>query len=137
MQMASFDEQGMPGVEHATRRHTHLYRFSGFKVSQRYDLLFRNYPSECNELFLRGLETTPRFFGSSPISRTCAHYSAIADDKLVTLTSLVKTWTPLQKVQCVLWLTEFKSFTRKLRRVRAEWNVVTGLFNRLTRTPTK
>ncbi|GFX66227.1 uncharacterized protein TNCV_342011 [Trichonephila clavipes] len=60
---------------------------SGLKVSKRYGLLLRNYPSECNMLFIRGLETHPRFFGSSPIGRTYAHYSAIADDKLVTLTS--------------------------------------------------
>ncbi|GFT40628.1 hypothetical protein TNCV_3008021 [Trichonephila clavipes] len=44
-----------------------------------------------------------------PIGRRCTHYSAITDDKLVTLTSLGKMWTPQQKVQCVLWLTEFKS----------------------------
>ncbi|GFW17631.1 DUF4817 domain-containing protein [Trichonephila clavipes] len=32
-------------------------------------------------------------------------------------------WTPHQKVQCVLWLTEFKSVTRVQRRVRTKWNV--------------
>ncbi|GFX38940.1 uncharacterized protein TNCV_747191 [Trichonephila clavipes] len=69
--------------------------------------------------------------------RTCAHYSAIADDKLVTLTLLVELWTQQQKVQCVLWLTEFKSLTCVQRRFRTEYNVVTGLPNRLIRTPTK
>ncbi|GFY35576.1 hypothetical protein TNCV_196761 [Trichonephila clavipes] len=33
-------------------------------------------------------------FGSSPIGSTCAPYSAIADDKLFTLTSLVQMWMP-------------------------------------------
>ncbi|GFV99204.1 uncharacterized protein TNCV_1511771 [Trichonephila clavipes] len=83
------------------------------------------------------MENLPRFFGSSPIDCTSAYYSAIADDKLVTLTSLVKMWTPQQKVQCVLWLKEFKFFMRLQRRVRTEWNVVTGLPNRLVRTPTQ
>ncbi|GFV32147.1 uncharacterized protein TNCV_1674361 [Trichonephila clavipes] len=46
-------------------------------------------------------------------------------------------WPPQQKVQCMLWLTEFKSVTRVQRRIRTEWNVVTGLPNRLTRAPTK
>ncbi|GFW08518.1 hypothetical protein TNCV_2775401 [Trichonephila clavipes] len=32
-------------------------------------------------------------------------------------------WTQHQKVQSVLWLTEFKSVTRVQRRVRTEWNV--------------
>ncbi|GFW82511.1 hypothetical protein TNCV_1794041 [Trichonephila clavipes] len=48
------------------------------------------------------------------------HYSA--DNKLVTLISLAKMWMPQQKVQCVLWLTEFKSVTLLFRRVRTEWN---------------
>ncbi|GFT90684.1 uncharacterized protein TNCV_4074661 [Trichonephila clavipes] len=52
-----------------------------------------------------------------------AFYSAIVDDKLVTLTSLVNMWTPEQKMQCVLWLTEFKSVTRVQRCVQTEWNV--------------
>ncbi|GFW47789.1 uncharacterized protein TNCV_2829771 [Trichonephila clavipes] len=47
---------------------------------------------------------------------------AIADDKLFTLTSLAKMWTPQEKMQCVLWLTEFKSVTRVQRHVRTEWN---------------
>ncbi|PRD30309.1 UNVERIFIED_CONTAM: hypothetical protein NCL1_26796 [Trichonephila clavipes] len=88
-------------------------------------------------LFIHGFETPPTFFGSSPIGYTCAHYSAIADDQLLTLTTLVKMWTLQQKMQCFLWLTEFKSVTRVQRRVRTEWTVVTGLPNRLTRTPTK
>ncbi|GFT63642.1 uncharacterized protein TNCV_870791 [Trichonephila clavipes] len=46
-------------------------------------------------------------------------------------------WTPQQKVQCALWLTEFKLVTLVQRRVLTEWNVVTGLPNRLIRTPTK
>ncbi|GFV97055.1 uncharacterized protein TNCV_3526411 [Trichonephila clavipes] len=50
----------------------------------------------------------------------CPHYLAIADNKLVTLASLVKTWTPQQKVQCEIWLTEFKSVTCVQRRVRTE-----------------
>ncbi|GFT25153.1 uncharacterized protein TNCV_180411 [Trichonephila clavipes] len=90
-----------------------------------------------NILFIRGLENSPKFFGSSTIGRTCAHYSANVDDKFVTLTSLENMWTPEQKVQCVLWLTEFKSVTRVQQCVRTEWNVVTGLPNRLTRTPIK
>ncbi|GFV81438.1 uncharacterized protein TNCV_51621 [Trichonephila clavipes] len=61
--------------------------------------------------------------GSSTISRTCAHYSAISDDKLVKLTSLVKMWTPQEKLQCILWLTEFKSVPCVQRRVRTQWNV--------------
>ncbi|GFY17549.1 uncharacterized protein TNCV_3519041 [Trichonephila clavipes] len=88
-----------------------IYRMSGRKVSKRYDLLLRNYPSECNKLFIRGFENPPRFFGSSTIGRTCVHYLAIADSKLVTLTSLVKMWMPQQKEQRILWLTEFKSVT--------------------------
>ncbi|GFX82187.1 uncharacterized protein TNCV_4398461 [Trichonephila clavipes] len=44
------------------------------------------------------MEIPPRLFGSSPIGRTCEHYSAIEDNILVTLTSLVKMWTPQQKV---------------------------------------
>ncbi|PRD17729.1 UNVERIFIED_CONTAM: hypothetical protein NCL1_63452 [Trichonephila clavipes] len=40
-------------------------------------------------------------------------------------------------MQCVLWLTKFKSVTRVHRRVRTEWNVVTGLPNSLIRTLTK
>ncbi|GFV25115.1 uncharacterized protein TNCV_591811 [Trichonephila clavipes] len=78
---------------------------------------------ECNKLFIRGLENPLRYFGSSLIGRTYAHYSAIADYKLVTQTSLAKMWMPQQKVQCVLWLTKFKSVTRVLRRIRTEWNV--------------
>ncbi|GFV10152.1 uncharacterized protein TNCV_3661041 [Trichonephila clavipes] len=57
------------------------------------------YPSKCNELFIHGLETTPRSFGFSPIDRTCVHYSAIADDRLVKLTLLVKISMPQQKGQ--------------------------------------
>ncbi|GFV41802.1 uncharacterized protein TNCV_3629531 [Trichonephila clavipes] len=53
----------------------------------------------------------------------CTHYSAIEDDKLVTLTSLVKTGMPQQKVQCVLWLEEFKSAPCVHQSVRTEWNV--------------
>ncbi|GFV51902.1 uncharacterized protein TNCV_1322551 [Trichonephila clavipes] len=63
-----------------------------------------------------------RCFGSSPIGRTCAHYLAVADDKLVTLISSVKMRTPQQKAQCVLWLSEFRSVSRVLRRIRTEWN---------------
>ncbi|GFX18096.1 uncharacterized protein TNCV_1577751 [Trichonephila clavipes] len=107
------------------------------KVSESYCLLLRNYPSESNKLFIHGLETPPRFFGAYLIGRTGAHYSAIADDKLVTLISLVKMWPPQQKVQCVLWLTGFKSVKRVQRHVRTEWNVVTGLPNKLIMTPTK
>ncbi|GFT90194.1 uncharacterized protein TNCV_3776091 [Trichonephila clavipes] len=79
--------------------------------------------SEYNKLFIRKLETPLRFFGSIPIGRTRAHYSAIADDKLVTLPSLVKMWTPQQKRQCALWLTTFKSVTLIQRLFRIEWNV--------------
>ncbi|GFW28374.1 uncharacterized protein TNCV_4640391 [Trichonephila clavipes] len=75
------------------------YRVSGLRVSKSNGLLLRNYPSEYIKLFICGLETTSRFFGTSPIGRTCAHYWAIADDKLVTLTSLLKMGTPQQKVQ--------------------------------------
>ncbi|GFW09318.1 hypothetical protein TNCV_4276461 [Trichonephila clavipes] len=53
----------------------------------------------------------------------CVHYSAMEDDKYVILTSLVKIWAPQQKVQCVLWFTEFQSVTHVQRRVRTEWNV--------------
>ncbi|GFT99571.1 DUF4817 domain-containing protein [Trichonephila clavipes] len=67
---------------------------------------------------------------TSQIGHTFMHYSAIADDDRVLLTSLVKMWTPQQKVQCVLWLTEFNSVTRIQRRFRTEWNVVTSLPNR-------
>ncbi|GFX86752.1 uncharacterized protein TNCV_1409491 [Trichonephila clavipes] len=90
-------------------------------------------------------KTLRDFFGSSLIDRTCAYYSTIAED-IVTLTSLGKTRTPQQKMQCVLWLTEFDlnsinqnthCITRVQRRVRTEWNVVSGLPNRLIRTPTK
>ncbi|GFX86716.1 uncharacterized protein TNCV_1409131 [Trichonephila clavipes] len=114
---------------------TKLSRVSGFKVSKSYSLLLRNYPSEWNKLFNHELKTPPRFFGSSPIDRTCTHYSAIVGDKLVTLTSLVKMWLPQQK--CVLWLPEFKSVARVQQRVRTEWNVLTDLPNRLIRTSTK
>ncbi|GFW35629.1 uncharacterized protein TNCV_4434801 [Trichonephila clavipes] len=41
-------------------------------------------------------------------------------------------WMP---VQCVLWLTEFKPVTLQ-KRVRTEWNVVTGLPSRIFKTPT-
>ncbi|GFT89945.1 uncharacterized protein TNCV_1666571 [Trichonephila clavipes] len=67
------------------------------------------------------------FFGSVPVGRTCAYFSAITYDKHVTLTSLVRMWTPQQKVQRVLWFTGFKSVTRVQRRVRIEWSVVTPL----------
>ncbi|GFT68370.1 hypothetical protein TNCV_659671 [Trichonephila clavipes] len=46
---------------------------------------YGNYPSECNKSFIRELETCPRFFGSSPIGRMCAHCSVITDDKIFTL----------------------------------------------------
>ncbi|GFW21076.1 uncharacterized protein TNCV_2703161 [Trichonephila clavipes] len=88
-----------------------------------YSLLLRNYPSECNKLFIRELKTAPRIVGPSPIGRTNAHYSAIADDELVTMPTLVKMWMPQQKVQRVLWLTEFKSVTFVQRRFRTQWNV--------------
>ncbi|GFW51895.1 hypothetical protein TNCV_1188261 [Trichonephila clavipes] len=42
-----------------------------------------------------------------------------------------------QKLQNVLWLTEFKSATRVQRSIRTEWNVVAELSNRLIRTSTK
>ncbi|GFV32185.1 uncharacterized protein TNCV_1674731 [Trichonephila clavipes] len=42
-------------------------------------------------------------------------------------------WLPQQEMQCVLWLTEFKSITRVHRRVRTEWNAVTDLAYRLIR----
>ncbi|GFU63941.1 uncharacterized protein TNCV_1939661 [Trichonephila clavipes] len=74
---------------------------------------------------------------SSSIGHMCANFSAIADDKLVTLTSLVKMWKPQQKGHCVLWLTEFQAVTRVLRRIRTEWHAVLGLPNRLINTPTK
>ncbi|GFX10752.1 hypothetical protein TNCV_3928921 [Trichonephila clavipes] len=45
-------------------------------------------------------------------------------------------WMP-QQIWCLAWLTEFKSVTIVQRRVRAERNIVTGLPNRLLRTPTK
>ncbi|GFT37153.1 hypothetical protein TNCV_1126291 [Trichonephila clavipes] len=45
------------------------------------------------------------------------------DDKLATLTSLVKMWMPQQKVQCLLRFKKFKSVTRVQRRVLTEWNV--------------
>ncbi|GFS61957.1 hypothetical protein TNCV_2592501 [Trichonephila clavipes] len=35
----------------------------------------------------------------------------------------IKTWTPQQKGQCGLWLTECKSVIHVQRRVRTEWNV--------------
>ncbi|GFV69758.1 uncharacterized protein TNCV_1349111 [Trichonephila clavipes] len=63
-----------------------------------------------------------REFRSNPIGRTCLHYSAVTDDKLATLTSLVKIWTPQQRMHYVLWFTKFKSITRVQRRVRTEWN---------------
>ncbi|GFV77425.1 uncharacterized protein TNCV_1069541 [Trichonephila clavipes] len=70
------------------------------------------------------LETPPRFFGFNPIGRMCAHHSSIADDKLVTLTSLVNMRTPHQKVQCVLWLWCVRNLNQRVqRRVRTEWNV--------------
>ncbi|GFY31122.1 hypothetical protein TNCV_4360291 [Trichonephila clavipes] len=65
-------------------------------------ILLRNFPLECNKLFIRGLETPLRIAASSPIDRTRAHYSAIADDKLVVPILLEKMWTPQQKMQCVL-----------------------------------
>ncbi|PRD24347.1 UNVERIFIED_CONTAM: hypothetical protein NCL1_44052 [Trichonephila clavipes] len=61
-----------------------------YSVSRTFGLLVRNYSSEYIKLFLYGLENSPRFFGSSPIGCTCEHYSVIADDKLITPTSLVK-----------------------------------------------
>ncbi|GFY00170.1 uncharacterized protein TNCV_2835271 [Trichonephila clavipes] len=94
------------------------------------------HPSECNKLFIRALENPARIFGSSPISRTM-YYSAVAEDKIITLTSLVKMWMSKQMVQCVLCLTELKPFTGVQWRVRTEWNIVTGLPNRLIRTPSQ
>ncbi|GFY29588.1 hypothetical protein TNCV_2627581 [Trichonephila clavipes] len=38
-------------------------------------------------------------------------------------------------VKGAVWLAEFKSVSRVQRSVRTEWNVVTGLPNRLIRTP--
>ncbi|GFY35534.1 uncharacterized protein TNCV_196371 [Trichonephila clavipes] len=67
-------------------------------------------------------KTLPRCFGSTPTDRTCAQYSAVVDDKLATLTSLVKMWMPQQKMCCVLWLKEFLSVMRAQRQVRTEWN---------------
>ncbi|GFW21143.1 uncharacterized protein TNCV_2703811 [Trichonephila clavipes] len=93
------------------------------KVSESYGLLLRNYSSEYNKLFICGLENTARVFGSSRIDRPYAHNSAIADDTLYTLTSLVKIRTQQQKVQCVLRLTEFKTVTCVQRNVQTEWNV--------------
>ncbi|GFX18945.1 uncharacterized protein TNCV_322501 [Trichonephila clavipes] len=99
-------------------------RLSGLKVFKSYGLLLRNHPAECNKLFIRGLETPPRFFGSNPIARICTHYSAIADDKIVALTSLVTMWTPQQRCgrhskRCgELWLAEFKAATLVKQRVR-------------------
>ncbi|GFW58812.1 hypothetical protein TNCV_4046511 [Trichonephila clavipes] len=58
-------------------------------------------------LFISGLENRLRFFESSPIDRKCTHYSAIADDKLVTIISSVKMREPLQEVRCVLRLRNF------------------------------
>ncbi|GFV31282.1 uncharacterized protein TNCV_1640341 [Trichonephila clavipes] len=101
----------------------YIYRVFGLKVSKSYGLLLRSYPSECNELFIRGLENSPRFIGSSPIGHTCVHYSAIADDPFFTIISLAKIWTPQQMVQGVLRLTEFKSVPRVQRRVRTDGNV--------------
>ncbi|GFW28696.1 uncharacterized protein TNCV_3714111 [Trichonephila clavipes] len=83
------------------------------------------------------MENPPRIFGCSPIGHTGTHYSAIADDKLVTLTSLVKMWTQQQKVQCVLWLKKVKSVKRVQQRIRTECGIFTGLPNRRIRTPTK
>ncbi|GFU11945.1 uncharacterized protein TNCV_1484101 [Trichonephila clavipes] len=102
---------------------SNVIKVSGLKVSKSNGSLIRNDSSEYNKLFIHGLENSPRYFGSCPIGCTCAHYSAVSDDKLVLLISLVKMWMPLQKVQCVLWLTEFKSVTRVQPRVRTEWNV--------------
>ncbi|GFV37520.1 uncharacterized protein TNCV_127311 [Trichonephila clavipes] len=99
---------------------------SGRKISKTYGLLLSSYPSECNKLFIHGLEAPPRVLDPIRSGRTCAHYSAIADGKLVTLISLVKMWMQQQNVQCVLWITEFKSVTRVQRLVRTEWNVVNG-----------
>ncbi|GFX27472.1 uncharacterized protein TNCV_4995281 [Trichonephila clavipes] len=110
---------------------------TGLKVSKSYDLLLRNYPSECNKLFIRGLENPPIFFGYSRSASRSRTIRQSKGDKLVTLASLVKMQTLQQKVQCVLWLTKFKSATRVQQRVRTEWNVVAGLPNRLIRTPSK
>ncbi|PRD34974.1 UNVERIFIED_CONTAM: hypothetical protein NCL1_12933 [Trichonephila clavipes] len=43
---------------------------SKLKVFQSYGLLLRNYPSQFNKLFIRLLENSPIFFGSSPIGYT-------------------------------------------------------------------
>ncbi|GFX77946.1 uncharacterized protein TNCV_909631 [Trichonephila clavipes] len=92
------------------------------KVSKSNGLL-QNYPSECNTLFIHGLQMSPRFFESNPIGRTCAHYSEIADDKFFMPTSLVNLWMQQLKVQGVLWLTAFKSVTLGKRLLQTEWNV--------------
>ncbi|GFS77896.1 hypothetical protein TNCV_2027841 [Trichonephila clavipes] len=60
---------------------------------------------------------------SKNVPQSKKNYSAIEEDKLVVLTSLVKIWTPQQKVQCVFKLAKFQSVTRVQRRVRIEWNV--------------
>ncbi|GFU74987.1 hypothetical protein TNCV_3752381 [Trichonephila clavipes] len=62
---------------------------SRLKVSKSYGFLIRNYRTECNKLFIRGLDNCSRIFGSSPVGRTCVHYSPVADDKLVTLSPLI------------------------------------------------
>ncbi|PRD35269.1 UNVERIFIED_CONTAM: hypothetical protein NCL1_12051 [Trichonephila clavipes] len=115
---------------------------SRLKVSKSNGLLLRNYPSERDKLIIHGLENSPRFFGSSPTGRTCAHYSAIADNILVTLTSLVQMWTRLQLKQSVLWLTDAWLTGNQLYVYSDKFeqngmNAVTGLPNRLIRTPTK
>ncbi|GFX30770.1 hypothetical protein TNCV_1181481 [Trichonephila clavipes] len=38
------------------------------------------------------------YYGTTILEWACMHYSAITDDKLIKLTSLVKMWTPQQKL---------------------------------------
>ncbi|GFY29130.1 uncharacterized protein KIAA0825 [Trichonephila clavipes] len=123
----------------------HLFKYVSCSIlfdADSYNFLHSKPFFEVSQIkFLRGLKYTKvmayysglsmdpsKYFGSSPIGRTCAHYSAIADDELVTQTSFVKMWMPQQKVQCALWLTELKSVTHV-------WNDVIGLPNTLISTP--
>ncbi|GFX65078.1 hypothetical protein TNCV_452161 [Trichonephila clavipes] len=92
---------------------------SELKGPKNYGLLLRIYSSEGNKMLIHGLETPQRFFGSSPMGHIFAYYSAIADDTLAKLTSLVKIWKPGKKVQCLLWLTKLTSIMRVQQRVKA------------------
>ncbi|GFX54750.1 hypothetical protein TNCV_2556361 [Trichonephila clavipes] len=62
---------------------------SGLKVPKSYGILRRNYQSECNKLFIRGLDIPLTVFGSSPIGRTCMHYSTIAEDRYTCNTDFI------------------------------------------------